>query len=389
MIEDLKISKVINSAKKEALKAGVKTDKWYYASIPCGTSRGKHEAKDVTYAKAKVIIRKIKPKVVGSDIDYKKIDKIIRNIDKTNNFSKVGGNLALGLSIATARAQTGNELWRLNGKKNIFPYPLVNVIGGGRHGGNTNFQEFLIVPYKEKTFHAAYHKAREIWLDIGKELKRRKLLLGSNLENAWISKLNDVETLRFLQSLELDVKLGMDFAASSLWNGKYYVYEKSGKKFTKDEHFEFVNFLVKEFDLFYAEDMFHEDDFNSFAELRKLHKKRLIVGDDLTATNPKRLAMVIKKKSISGIIVKPNQVGNLTLTQQVVDMAKKNRIKIIPSHRSSETKDSWQADLCVAWGAHLFKSGIVGFDAPKLERLAQLWKKIPGAKMGKTIKFGS
>jgi enolase len=382
MIEDIRVSRTVNSTKKEALKIGVKSGaKWYFSSPPCGTSRGKHEARDVDFATAKSLIPEVKKKLVGMQEDYREVDAAIKNLDRTGNFSRIGGNLALGLSIATARAQTKNNLFAISGKKNAFPCPLVNVIGGGKHGGNTDFQEFLVLPYKEKTFPDAYKRAREIWLLIGSELKKRKLLLGKNLENAWITRMNEVKTLEFIQSLELDIKLGIDCAASSFWNGKQYVYSKSNKKCSKKEHFEFIEFLMNEFNIFYMEDAFHEDDFESFAELNKKFRKRLVVGDDLTTTSPERFKKALGRQAISGIIIKPNQVGNLSLVQEVVEMAKKNGIVIVPSHRSSETRDDWMGDLCIAMGAGIFKSGIVGYDKPKLERLAHLWKKLPGAKM--------
>jgi len=386
MIDDIKLSKAVNSAKKEALKVGIKTEeKWFYASPPCGTSRGSHEAKDVDFAAALNLLHHVKKTLSGIDANYSDVDKAVKKFDGTSDFSHIGGNFALGLSVAAARAQTSGNLYSLNGKKTKFPYPLVNVIGGGKHGGNTDFQEFLIVPYKEKTFPAAHRKARKIWTSIGSELRKRKLLVSKNLENAWITKMNEAQTLEFLQSLDLDVKLGMDCAASSFWDAKKnrYVYAKSGKTMTRQEHFDFISFLIDEFDIYYCEDCFHEEDFEAFAELNSRFKKNLIVGDDLTVTNPKRLETALEKKSISGMIVKPNQVGNLTLTQQVVDMAAKSGIEITPSHRSSETMDTFLADLSVAYGAKMIKSGIAGFDLPKLARLEALWKKIPGAEMRK------
>jgi enolase len=383
MIEDIKIAKAVNSAGKEALKVSIKSGDWYSASPPCGTSRGEHEAKDVDFPAAKSLLPVVKKNLIGTKTDYREVDRRVSAIDGTKNFSHVGGNLALGLSVAAARAQTKGDLFTINGKKARFPYPLVNVIGGGKHGGNTDFQEFLILPYREKTFHDAHRKAHELWLTIGKELRKRKLLISKNLENAWITKMDERHTLTFLKSLNLDVKIGMDCAASSFWDGKQYVYAKSKRTMSRSEHFEFIESIVDEFDIFYAEDCFHEDDFEAFTKLNRKFKKRLVVGDDLTTTNPLRFAEALRKKSISGIIVKPNQVGNLTLTEKVVEMAHRKGVDIIPSHRSSETVDNWTADLCIAWGAKIFKSGIAGMDAPKLERLEYLWKKIPGAKMGR------
>jgi enolase len=320
MIEDVKVSRVTNSAKKESIKAGIISNKKKYsASIPGGTSRGAHEAVDVTFKQAEEILQQIKKDIVGMKEDYRLIDAAVRKFDNTKNFSKVGGNLSLALDLATARAQTNNELWKINGKKSKFPVPLVNVIGGGKHGGNTDFQEFLILPDKEKSFPSALKKARQTWKYIGSELKKKKLLAGRNLENAWITKMNDTETLEFLRSLELQgVKFGMDCAASSLWDGTQYVYSKSNKKLSKQEHFEFIESILDEFGIFYVEDPFHEEDFESFAELTGIFKKRLVVGDDLTTTNPERFKIALQKDSASGIIIKPNQVGSLVLAEEVI-----------------------------------------------------------------------
>ena len=146
-------------------------------------------------------------------------------------------------------------------------------------------------------------------------------------------------------------------------------------KRNKDEQMFYLNSLIKNFNIFYIEDPFEENDFESFTLLLKKFPNRLIVGDDLTTTNLKRLEKAIKENSINGIIIKPNQIGSLIQVKEVCELAKKNKIKLIFSHRSGETEETILADLAVGFGADFFKCGITGKEREaKLKRLIQIQK---------------
>ncbi|MEM5812640.1 MAG: enolase, partial [Candidatus Aenigmatarchaeota archaeon] len=150
MITDIRIYPSINSKGEISVKVGVKTESGlYYASVPSGTSKGSSEAKEISFEKARKIFPKLRHRIIGTQEDFERVDRMLREIDRTQNFSKIGGNLALGISIAVARAQSKGELWKLKGlgDEQKFPIPVGNVIGGGSHGGGTDWQEFLLVPY--------------------------------------------------------------------------------------------------------------------------------------------------------------------------------------------------------------------------------------------------
>ena len=158
--------------------------------------------------------------------DWINADVLLKELDGTDCFSRIGGNLSLAISLAFARAATKGQLWKLTGRnlRADFPTPVCNVIGGGKHGGKTVWQEFLIIPHKSYSPLEAAKTAIEIWATIGEELAKKGVLLGKNREGAWMSKLDDFETLHLLSEVAEDWKfrIGIDFAATSFWNGKGY-----------------------------------------------------------------------------------------------------------------------------------------------------------------------
>ncbi|MBA7713811.1 Enolase [subsurface metagenome] len=167
--------------------------------------------------------------------------------------------------------------------------------------------------------------------------------------------------------------MGLDIAASSFYKRKKYNYNNPLLKRTDEEQLAYLTNLIKTFDLFYIEDPFNEEDFESFARLLKKFHGKLIVGDDLTATDYKRLKKAIKMKSINSIIIKPNQTGSLLEVKRVCELAKENNIRIIFSHRSGETKENILADLTFGFGADFFKCGIDGKEREiKLKRLIEI-----------------
>ena len=172
---------------------------------------------------------------------------------------------------------------------------------------------------------------------------------------------------------EFGIPLGLDIAASSFYKRKKYQYENPMLKRTEEEQLDYITNLIKNFKLFYIEDPLGEENFENFAKLTKKYPNSLIVGDDLTTTNPARFEKAIKEKSINAIIVKPNQIGSLIEVKKVCELAKKNNIKIIFSHRSGETNETILADLAVGFGADFFKCGITGKEREvKIKRLIEI-----------------
>lgn len=387
MIRNVKIYHMFNSKGEDTLKVKVWTlNHSYTASIPSGTSKGKNEAKEISFEKTFQIFPKIREDLIGLDeTDWITTDKILEQADGTKNFSRIGIGLALGISLAVAKAASNGELWRLEGPKNkfFFPYPLGNVIGGGKHGGSTSFQEFLVIPHRAKDPLEAARTNFGVWKNVGEELKKKGVLLGRNIENAWMSKLDETKTLNLLSRIaeDFDVRIGIDVAASSFWDGRKYKYKD--KTIDPADHLELLALFAKMFKLYYIEDPFHEDDFEGFAELTKRLKNTLVVGDDLYCTNPDRIRKGIKLHSSNAVIIKPNQLGTLYQVQKVLDIIHDNNMVPVASHRSKETEDDWLVDLSILWRMPIIKIGNMGPDLPKHNRLVELWGDIPHNEMAR------
>lgn len=389
MIRDIKVYPNFISLGRETVSVKIITDKGSYsASVPLGTSKGSYEAVEFPTKKTLEVFSQIRHEFIRRDeTDWKSICELLMRLDGTKNFSKIGIGLALGISMAAARASTDDHLWKLSNpdiRRGTFPYTLGNTIGGGKHGGGTDWQEFLLLNHRAKDPEDGVKKLIETWSAVGEELQNKKVLVGRNLENAWMSTMNDFQTLDFISEIAEDwnMKLGMDFAASSFWNGKKYVYKKSGKELTKSEQIDIIEEVAKKYNIYYLEDPFEENDFESFAELKKrLKSGHLVIGDDLYVTNPERFQKGLEMKCSHGIIVKPNQVGTLLQSQKVIDMCHKHNQIIVPSHRSGETTDYWLADLAVAWKAQMIKISAAGVDITKHNRLIELWNEIPQSDM--------
>jgi len=283
-------------------------------------------------------------------------------------------------SLLKAAAYDNNkELWdymtNLN-KKNIeFPRPVGNVIGGGihskgRNGKKPDFQEFLFIPHC-KTFKENFKLNRIayklVWKKLGYWIKKR------NDEGAWETDLSNEQVLELLNEVKkiiktrfgLRIEIGIDCASSFFFKNKFYVYKNPPKKLDSTGHRDYLEYIIKNYDLFYIEDPFNEKDFESFAKLKQKTKNCLIVGDDLTVTNPKRLKKAIKKNSINAIIIKPNQIGSLLKLKKVIEIAKKHNIKTIISH------------FAIGFQCDFIKTGIYGkFRESKLKRLLEIEEKI-------------
>ncbi len=387
MIKNVAVYPHFDASGGLTLKVKIWTHRDFFtASVPTGTSTGSNEAKNVPVKKAVGVFPHLRKNLIGLDEnDWMTADKIIKQSDREEKFGTLGSSLALGCSIAVARAATEGELWRLEGPKKRmgFPLPVSNVIGGGLHGGDTSWQEFLIIPHRAKTPLEASRTNYEIWKYVGEELGRKGLLSGRNLENAWMSKMDEYRTLDFLSEIaeQWDVKLGVDIAASSFWDGKEYVYRNYKKGMNPERHLDFLADIIKKYGIYYVEDPFQEEDFWMFMELRKALPSRLIVGDDLLCTNLERLKKCRKLGCANGIILKPNQIGTLYDTFRAAEFAWDNGIHSIASHRSRETFDDWLSDLSLLWKSPLIKIGCLGFDTAKHNRLIELWNDVPGPHM--------
>jgi enolase len=324
--------------------------------------------------------------------DLEKFEDIIKCYDKSENWSLIGGNTVFAFESAILKAialSNKQDLWQfLNEKAKKLPMPVGNCIGGGQHTKSdkkSDFQEFLFIPQTKNFIDAffmnlhAYKNAKSLVIEKDKLWKGQltdEKAIASSLSTDEILDIMAKVSETLSQKFGSELRIGVDAAASTLFHdGKYHYLNPKSEK-TSEKQIEFMQKLIKDNDLFYAEDPIQEDDFEGFAKLTK-KSKSLVVGDDLTCTKPSRLLEAIKNKSVNAVIVKPNQNGSLLKTKEFVDIAKKNKITPIISHRSGETLDSTISDLAVAWNIPFIKTGILGKERfAKLNRLIKIEREI-------------
>ena len=266
----------------------------------------------------------------------------------------------------------------INEKASNLPRLVGNCVGGGKHTTSDkkpDFQEFLLIP-DTNSVQEAYEINKKIKKQVEQDLKKRddNFKAKKNDENAWVTALNEKEILDILN--KKNISLGVDIASSGFYKrGKYHYFNPMLDR-TEEEQTYYIENLIKNSKLFYVEDPFNEENFESFGKLLKKCPNSLIVGDDLTTTNPTRLKRAIDEKSINAIIVKPNQIGSLIKVKEVCEMARKNNIKMVFSHRSGETDESILADLAFGFQADFLKCGIDGKEREaKIKRLIEIEKK--------------
>ena len=363
------------------------------SSVPAGTSTSTHEALELRDKNNKRFLGKgvlsavsnvnkvLGPAIVGMDpTNQEKIDDKLKQIDGTENKSKYGANSILAISMVTAKAgaiasrQTLytwiNVLAQKIGQKSSLriPTPIFNMINGGLHGaGNLDFQEFHIIPASSKTYSQGLQESVEVYMTIGENLARRGAIHSVGVEGGYAPNLFTnadaleviVESIKETKySLGRDLFLGLDVAASFFYkNGEYIIRDKTSPM-NDNSMLEYYKNLNNQYHLAILEDPFHEDAWESWAKLNTLLSGQLIlVGDDLLATNPKRVEKAIKEKACNAILVKPNQIGTVTETLKVIKMARDASWKIVVSHRSGETNDWFIADFAVGVGADYVKFG--------------------------------
>lgn len=378
----------LNSRKEKTIFVSVitKNGKKFSASSPIGKSKGKYEGK--MYKKN--LENDIKTIKQLSDYFSKEIIEKFNDLRRIEDIvdGHIGANTLFAFESAVLKAMADEQkkqVWQLiKPKSDIkkFPRLVGNCIGGGKHNqvfsstGNTgsigrkpDFQEFLIIPELNSVKNSQI-KNKEVKKSTEFSLKKQdKNFKGQkNDEDALITSLNEKEILDILK--EFNIPLGIDIASSEFYKRGRYHYLNPRLERSPEEQLEYISNLIENYNLFYLEDPFHEDDFESFSQLLKKFPEKLIVGDDLTVTNLKRLKKAIQIKSINAIIVKPNQNGSLLNVRDVCELAKENNIKIIFSHRSGETDETILADLAFGFGADFFKCGITGKEREaKLKRL--------------------
>ena len=398
IITDLKGRIIFNSRGSKTIEVDVISDDKFLgrACAPSGASVGKHEAisfKENCPEKSLEEFTKNLSKFIGIEShDPKSVYYILKNIDKSENYSKIGGSVAYALSLASIESASKAldvpifRLLKASGDYK-FPYPIGNILGGGSHAGpgTPDIQEYLICPIGATNI----IEAIEINFKVHKQLKTilekqdNKFTYGRGDEGAWAPSLNNDQALEMVEKAVLEsgynseneVAIGIDFASSSFWNEKnnQYDYARQGVVRSPDEQIDFVNDLIGKYHLIYVEDPVHEEDFQGMSIINKNNRECLVTGDDMLVTNKNRVKESLKYKSCSGAILKINQTGSLYDALKFADECNKNGIKLITSHRSGESIDSHIAEIAVATSSKLLKTGVIGGErVAKLNQLVRL-----------------
>ncbi|HEX9262203.1 MAG TPA: enolase C-terminal domain-like protein [Candidatus Bathyarchaeia archaeon] len=398
VIEDLIARKIFNNRGEETIEVDVITANGFgRASAPAGKSRGKAEVVYYPQGGVDAAIKKVEeqivPELAGLNADFQEeIDSTLHEIDGTTDFKGIGGNTAFAISLANAEAAANSHsqlLFQFLGGNtaNTMPYPLGNCISGGQHtrGKAPDFQEFLALPHGAETFLEAAIANAQIHKKIGDALKKKSVTFsgGKSDEGAWIANIDSAEAFETMakaceevgNELDFECGFGIDAASSSLWKEKEekYVYEREGKKRDTAEQLDYLLDLIEKYRLVYVEDPFHEEDFESFAELTRKTRNCLICGDDLFTTNNERLSQGIKGNAGNAIIIKVNQIGTLTDAAETMENAQRHGYATVVSHRSGDTCDWHIAHVAVAYKCPIIKTGVVeGARIAKLNELIRI-----------------
>ncbi len=367
------------------------------AAAPAGASKG--EAEVVYYPKGgvdaavEIVEKLVAPKLIGMNAnEQEEIDSLLHEIDGTEKFGRIGGNTAYAISLCAAKTTADSYhalLYEYLGGYLAYelPFPLGNVLSGGRHahGRAPDIQEFLVLPIHAESFWDAAKANVAFHSKIGKILRKTKKTFtsGRSDEGAWIADINNNEALELMaqacaqvsKELQFECRIGVDIAASTLWNSKKkcYVYSHERVERTPKEQLKYVLGLIEKYSLIYVEDPFHEEDFDNFARLTEKADNCLVCGDDLFVTNVERLKHGIKKKAANSIIIKPNQIGTLTDAWEAAKKARETLYAPVVSHRSGDTVNAEISHLAVAFHCPIIKTGVIeGARIAKIDELIRI-----------------
>jgi len=383
---------VFNSRGSKTVEVDIITDGKFMgrACAPSGASVGKLEAQSFPQNKPEEALRTLNDninKFVGLEAENRQqVYEVLKSIDKTDNYSKVGGSVAYAVSIAAVESAANAldvplfQLLKPN-KPYKFPRPLGNVLGGGAHAGpgTPDVQEILVCPLGAKNIMEALEMNFKVHFETRKVIESldKRFTYGKGDEGAWAPNVNNDQALEIVEkairncgfTLGKDMAMGIDFASSSFWNvgKKVYDYVRQGVTRDASQQIEFANKLAHDYDLVYVEDPVHEGDFESMAILTKKNPQTLVTGDDMLVTNANKIRESAKYTACSGAILKVNQAGSLHEAMTFAEECENNNIKIITSHRSGESNDSHISHIAIATNSKMLKSGVLGG-----ERVAKL-----------------
>jgi enolase len=407
-IKNIKAREILDSRGNPTVEVGVELESGTLgvAAVPSGASTGALEAYELRDEDPKryggqgvlqavenvntQIFRAIKG-IEASD--QEKIDKTMIELDGKENKSNLGANAILGVSLAACRASANEEkiplykyikkISNIKTQSASFPVPMFNVLNGGKHSDSgLSIQEFMVIPTGIKTFAEQLRSGSEIFHNLKKILEKENLGVGVGDEGGFAPRIwGNVLALEFINRAVRDsgyllgaqINLGVDIAANSFYQREddQYMLRPEGVALAREGLVNLYREFIEKFFVISIEDGLHEEDWDGWrymmekiegrrlirGSVREIIKKNMIIGDDLLATNVKRLKTAIAEKACNSVLIKVNQVGTLTETLACIKLAKVNKMKTIISHRSGETTDDFIADLAVGTGADFIKSG--------------------------------
>ena len=394
LIADVSLRRILDSRGNGTVEAEVTTDNGGFgrAAAPSGASTGEYEAIELEPSEAIAKARELAvPRLVGEVFagDQRGVDQALHGADGTDDFSKIGANSAVAISMAAAKAGAdtqGIPLYQHLGgafRGRNFPVPLGNVVGGGEHAADaTHIQEFLAAPVGAPSVADAVFANAAVHQEVHDILTERGIAAGKGDEGAWAPSVDDAEafeivaeaTERVEDEFGFEVRMGLDVAGAELYDAEEGVYSYGDRARDTAEQIDYIADLVDEYDLVYVEDPLDENDYAAFADLTdRVGQETLICGDDLFVTNTDRLAKGIEQGAANSILIKPNQIGTLTDAFDAIELAVENGYEPVISHRSGETEDATIAHLAVATDAPFIKTGAVGGErTAKLNELIRI-----------------
>lgn len=384
------------------------------AAVPSGASTGSYEALELrdgdsnrygglgVLKAVENVNTKIAEKIVGMEAEeQEKIDQTMIALDSTENKSNLGANAILGISLAACRAAAAEknmplyqyiaEIYKIKNKSYKLPVPMFNVVNGGKHSDSgLSIQEYKVIPNGIATFKEQLRAGSEIYQKLKSILSSKNYAVSVGDEGGFAPKLeNNAEPLELMKKaveeagykLGQEVSLGVDAAASSFFNESenQYLFKPENAVLSREMLINIYNEWTQKFNVISVEDGLNENDWEGWRAMNeKMGDRTILIGDDLLVTNVKRLKQAIKEKACNAVLIKVNQIGTLTETIECVKLAKKNKMKVVVSHRSGETSDDFISDLAVAVGADFMKSGAPcrGERIAKYNRLLRIEEKI-------------
>ncbi|MDT3434605.1 phosphopyruvate hydratase [Haloarcula sp. 1CSR25-25] len=394
LITDIRLRRVLDSRGNATVEADVLTESGGFGrgKAPSGASTGEYEAIELPANEAIANAREdALPRLIGEVHagNQRDVDAALHAADGTDDFSGIGANSAVAISMAAAKAGAdvlGAPLYQHLGgtfRGNEYPTPLGNIIGGGEHAADaTNIQEFLAAPVGAPSVEEAVFANAAVHQEVHDILADRDLPAGKGDEGAWAPSVSDDEAFEIMdEAVEtvaddfgFAISFGLDVAGAELYDAEEdgYVYDDGVK--STEEQIEYIAGKVEEYDLVYVEDPLDENDYEAFADLtEQVGDQTLVCGDDLFVTNVERLQAGINADAGNSILIKPNQIGTLTDAVDAIELATASGYESVVSHRSGETEDTTIAHLAVATDAPFIKTGAVGGErTAKLNELIRI-----------------